>query len=470
MNSKRIQSRLFLISSLAFVLTFLSVAPVYGFNSNLPPPWLAHSKPIYPISSRSHSKSNNNPNKKVSSSSEKPSSNSGSQASNDPETPRASVSKSGKEEPIEDEELNDPETKLSTERAPNVAGDDVSWGQTNKVPATMPSFGVQTAYVQSGSTAVPSATSLLKTQKKAVSPAVAPHLANLLKMCRLSNLPGVLLLHMMGTYAAIRSTSHSFVSTLLHPSMMLVFSTLIITSCSSMVVNDYYDARTGVDVLNSKPSLLAPAPVVKRFLTYLYTGLLTLLVVLPGKASRMSVVVGSLLTFWYTQHLKPKTWIKNVSCAGIIALSPFTSAAAACYTRNLSLSPMLGNIVRMCSMIFFGIMGREIWMDVLDEEGDRTVSIRTVPVVYGKRAACRIVLGLSLCMTLLSVSGPLLELWLSGGTATIWRRLGLSLIGSGMVVRRAIEIVAKDGMNLNLVKQAIEEDKLALVFLMGSFV
>ena len=82
--------------------------------------------------------------------------------------------------------------------------------------------------------------------------------------------------------------------------MLMVLASQIVLTCSSMVLNDYYDARTGVDVLNSKNSFSVPPIVIKRFLSYLYASLLVGVVFLPGKIARMSVVSAAMLTFWYT--------------------------------------------------------------------------------------------------------------------------------------------------------------------------
>lgn len=418
---------------------YLNLMKVEGFNSNLPPPWIARSKIIDPIHSSTRARANSKPKKeKIHHDS---SSNSGSPASKEPEPSNAKT-------------LNHEDKEVASKH------EEQEFSHSDKF-ATM--TGALPSLHYKSPTVAANSPPLVKIQPPVINPAIRPHLAGLLKMCRLSNLPGVVLLHTIGTYLA--SSPNDFISTLMRPSMMLVLLTLGLISCSSMVVNDYYDARTGVDV--HKKVEAPPAVVIKRFLTYMYTCLLTMLVFLPGKISRMSVVTASLLTFWYTQHLKPKTWIKNVTCAGLIALSPFTSAAATCYINNLPLSNALGKLVQVSSVLFLGVTGREIWMDVLDEEGDRKGSIQTVPVVHGKRKACQVVLALTSVMGVISVMGPLIPFVY--GEAP-WRRLALSLIGSGMVLKRALEIVKGNGMDLSLVASAVEEGKLAMLFLMMSFV
>ena len=422
-------------------LFFYNLMKVEGFNSNLPPPWIARSKIIDPINTGARARARTNSKPKEEKIHHESSSNSGSPASKEPETNNANTLTHEDEEVVS--KLKEQEFKHSDKYA--------------TVTGALSSLHSNPPQISSSSTP------LVKVKPPVINPAIRPHLTGLLKMCRLSNLPGVVMLHIVGTYVA--TSSKDFITTLVKPSMVLVLLSLIITSCSSMVVNDYYDARSGVDIYKKVKN--PPAVVIKKFLTYMYTCLLTMLVFLPGKISRMSVVSASLLTFWYTQHLKPKTWIKNVTCAGLVALSPFTSAAATCYTSNQPLSKALGKVLQISSILFLGVMGREIWMDVLDEEGDRKGSVRTVPVVHGKRKACHVVLALTSVMAVISVMGSLIPLLYGEAPG---RRLALSLIGSGMVMKRALEIVKSNGMDLNLIASAIEEGKLALLFLMMSFI
>ena len=116
-----------------------------------------------------------------------------------------------------------------------------------------------------------------------------------------------------------------------------------------------------------------------------------------------------MLTFWYTQHLKPKTWLKNTVCASLIALSPLASGVAAmAYTQipPSGVTPLL----RVVSMLFVGILGREMTMDINDVQDDMKHGVRTVPVVYGRKFASTIGLICSLGVAGLALSGPIVEL------------------------------------------------------------
>ena len=243
-------------------------------------------------------------------------------------------------------------------------------------------------------------------------PSVMSCLRPLIKMTRPSNFPGVVLFHILGVHRALSAGLSSpsisiayskslLLETLRKPQMIIVALALLLTSATSMVVNDYYDARSGTDARNlltqalqknsagtkdgdntynhlDKPLATGDVPMIvaKRFLSYLYAALLVCLCAVPGIASRLTVVVAAMLTFWYTQHLKPRTWLKNVSCAGLIALGPFTSGSAALSlvldgaqgatsAPTLgSVGPALGSLWRLVLTLFAGFMSREILMDV----------------------------------------------------------------------------------------------------------
>lgn len=458
------------------VLFCLSVSPTYAFNSNLPPPWLVRTTTINPISTGSATKSSPTKKSAKSSSNEKvnePSPNSGSPASTDQKPTNPPVARTLQDKSKSQEQKVDSSDKDVDEKAESsVISVDTALRYTrptytrSKAHTTLPATGA--FGIQEKSLKTVAMSPLMQAENKIVDPSVKPHFKSLMKMCRLSNIPGVILLHVVGTYVATSALhSSAFLATLFQPSMLVVLASLLILSSSSMVINDYYDSRTGVDLLNAGKRLQVPAPVIKRFLSYLYTTLLTALVFLPGKITRMSVVFGSLLTFWYTQHLKPKTWIKNVSCAGLIALSPFTSAAAASYIQGNSLVQALPKILQLSTTIFLGVMGREIWMDVLDEDGDRKASIQTIPVKYGKRIACRVAFALSFTMALISNVGHLVTV-LNGEAA--WRSLAFSSMGSAILLTRATQIMMRGGMNSNLTRRAIEEGKLVIFFVLASYV
>lgn len=190
-------------------------------------------------------------------------------------------------------------------------------------------------------------------------PSILISFPTLWAICRPNNFIGILMLHTLGTYLAINRSNTYLVKTLLHPQQIAVLLALLLTSATSMMVNDYYDIRSGVDSHKvRKPK--APPRVMKRVLGLLYAPLLLITAVVPGISARLILLSGAMLTFLYTEHLKPVTWVKTIICALLIAISPLTSGLAAI---SLGFSPpskimckfsIDNSLLRLVTMLFCG--------------------------------------------------------------------------------------------------------------------
>ena len=270
--------------------------------------------------------------------------------------------------------------------------------------------------------------------------------------------------HVLGTYLAIKGTKESLTQLLSTPTMCVVMLTLVLTSATSMVVNDYYDTKLGVDSLRRTRPLVSgsvPMAVAKRFLYYLYAALLLSLALVPGVPARLSVVIGLMLTFWYTKHLKPITWLKNVVCASLIALSPLTSGSAALAGIHQSTWHVVTvmPLWRLTGMLLCGFLGREIMMDITDVADDRLHRVRTVPVKYGRKFASLVALlatGLSVLLALLGKESP--RQWAFAGLGSVW------------LLTRAWQVWRVNGEDQNVVDRAIEDGKKSVLLLLASFV
>lgn len=281
---------------------------------------------------------------------------------------------------------------------------------------------------------------------------IGTYLYALFLMCRPSNFPIVALFHVLGVHQAVQlwktsvatSISSSLAlscpslkSVLLDPSMIMVLISLLLVTSTSMITNDYYDARNGVDAVQiegpdkNSPTQnqyehyhplaqgLIPFSITKTFDSYLYAILLLSSAFVPGVISRLFVIGGAIITYLYTVHLKPKTWIKNASCAALVSMSPVTSGLAAwhvlCHGKVVGTIPattatastaaisasatvvantippvisiMKSPLLFLVVALFAGIMSREILMDITDCEGDARAGITTVPVKYGRKFA-----------------------------------------------------------------------------------
>jgi hypothetical protein len=185
-------------------------------------------------------------------------------------------------------------------------------------------------------------------------------------LTRPSNFPGIVVFHVLGIYLALSSVGRmdAFVHVLLgNPSMWLVFSSIVLVSSTSMVVNDYYDAKLGRDKNTDRPLAKGTLsfPLVRRYLSYLYAASLLCSALLPGAPARLSVLFALMLTYKYTNSLKPITWVKNAVCAFLIAFAPLTSGSAALFLVSEKAGMMsglsilgVGSIWRVAAMVSFG--------------------------------------------------------------------------------------------------------------------
>jgi 4-hydroxybenzoate polyprenyltransferase len=441
-------------------------------------------------------------------------------------------------------------------------------------------------------------------------PTIKSCLKPLIRSMRPGNIPGVVLFHLIGVHRSLSLLYNQktykmslFIQTAIKPSIMLTLFTLLLIVSTSMMVNDYFDARSGVDLvkiinigqspqlnhnddnvhssnnnkndqqyeiihpniasllatssstlstsfsmnhnnhqissnsssssvsvnndnlLNTKPlaSGEVPLQIAKNFLSILYGVLLLTITILPGVSTRLLAIIGSMITFYYTQHIKPKTWLKNISCALLMSLAPLTSgfatlnhptivhdvglAAAASASTSILPSSMSASSLPLSSKnsvgfwmawkalgplfcsLFCGFMGREMMMDITDRDADKDAGIYTVPVVYGKRIASKIILLFWLGTGVFASIGPMMEVWsmlcniLKGGfsssmlqfgsivnviTDSAVRRLSFALLGGTWLLVRAIQVVKSEGQDEVLMKKAIEEGKLNVLLILAS--
>jgi len=304
------------------------------------------------------------------------------------------------------------------------------------------------------------------------------------RLSRPSNFPATVFFHALGVHLALQSLPMprpSLIQALFHPSLLLSMFAILLVTSSSMIVNDYYDAKSGTDALNNSSAAhyhpisngRVPLPLAKSFLVYMYTVLLFTTAFLPGIATRVSVIMASLLTFWYTQHLKPKTWIKNLSCAGLIALCPLTSASATShvFSSRLNLGVLIPTLGRLILTLFTGILSREIFMDISDYEGDKLANIATIPVQYGRRFASYFSTAVVSLMSAIVLIKPMVEACNASfhNNAQVVKLI-LAISGCGIALTDAVKVMKTEGMESKVVDRAVDRGKLAVMFILASFV
>jgi 4-hydroxybenzoate polyprenyltransferase len=130
-------------------------------------------------------------------------------------------------------------------------------------------------------------------------------------------------------------------------------------------------------------------------------------------------------------------------------------------------------LLRLFAVVFIGIVGREMTMDINDIEDDEKHGVRTVPVVYGRRFASTIAVLCSLCVLSLGVLGPLhdfVSLSTTGGREAVVRRLAMAALGGLAQLRRSWQVLETEGRDTDIVDVAVNEGLLTVIIIMASFV
>lgn len=162
---------------------------------------------------------------------------------------------------------------------------------------------------------------------------------------------------------------------------LLGFITGFTFLAAANAVNDYYDRN--IDAVN-EPSRPIPSGVIqpKEALSYVFilsaTGFFTAF--LTNVQSLTIAIVAWFLSMYYAMMGKSTGVFGNL-VVGICVALPFIYGGFA-VESGLSLI-----LVLFAAMAFFSTIGREITKGIVDVEGDKLQSVKTVAVLYGSRTA-----------------------------------------------------------------------------------
>jgi geranylgeranylglycerol-phosphate geranylgeranyltransferase len=188
-----------------------------------------------------------------------------------------------------------------------------------------------------------------------------------------------------------------------------IFDTLLIMS-TSMILNDLFDIP--LDKINNprRPLITGEVKVEEAIaLSSILLGLTEYLnfMYLP---SNLQIVIHTAIAniLIYTPILKKIPFIKNLSCAGLVAFSVFFAGLTANPIIDFGFNKNWGLLAINSQLIFFGSLYTEILLDMCDIDGDKQNGILTLPVIYGKNMAFEIANSIAyfnilLCFTELSI-------------------------------------------------------------------
>jgi geranylgeranylglycerol-phosphate geranylgeranyltransferase len=211
-----------------------------------------------------------------------------------------------------------------------------------------------------------------------------------LQLARVHNIFPSILLALVGGAAAARSIP----TALLSPAVWAAALASAGVAVASMAVNDYFDRA--VDRVNRPdkpiPSGRVPADGAVLLAACLYIAVLAAACLMDPYALRAVIAFSSTVTMLYTPVLKKLPVVKNLTVAAVIALAPIAGALAvsgggAGGAVAAAGAEAVRRLLPCAAFAFFGVVYREILMDIHDMDGDLAEGVVTVPALCGRGGA-----------------------------------------------------------------------------------
>ena len=196
----------------------------------------------------------------------------------------------------------------------------------------------------------------------------------ILRLIRAENIPPTIILFLAGGWTSGLSWQNT-----ISPQFLVSGLITIMVLSASMIINDLFDIE--IDKTNHPSRPRVTGEITKKeafnyYITLLWSSEVLNLFFLPKHIQSLVHMIIFVVSV-YTPYLKPIPFIKNITCASIIAFSVFFASVA---SSGFILTPLSQILSRF---IFLGSLQTELLLDMRDYEGDRLNSIHTVPVIYG---------------------------------------------------------------------------------------
>jgi len=183
--------------------------------------------------------------------------------------------------------------------------------------------------------------------------------------------------------------------------LILGFVTSFTLTGASMAINDYYDRE--IDAIN-EPNRPIPSGAVSPKEALSFAAVLSLVgfaaALMTSESCLIVAVIAWMIFVTYTTKGK-RTGLPGNLLVSTCVVIPFIYGGFV--VENLKLS-----VILFAAMAFLSNTGREVVKGIVDVEGDRSQSVRTIALLFGERTAA----VLSSILSVLAVSlSPLPWLW-----------------------------------------------------------
>ena len=229
-------------------------------------------------------------------------------------------------------------------------------------------------------------------------------IGNFLQLIRWKNLVMIALIQLLFRYVYFPTFAIDTSLDNLHFSL-LVLATLCIAAAGN-IINDIYDIKA--DSINKPTKLLITSPRRKKTANLLYVilnvigfvlGLYISIVI--GYSSFVGIfVLTALLLKWYSSYLKKKPLIGNIVVSVLISLSIlivgfFDIIPAITEENGIRQYHGFYSLVDYALFAFMLNFLREIIKDIEDVNGDLSLKMKTLPIIFGRKRTRNIAFGLS---------------------------------------------------------------------------
>lgn len=227
--------------------------------------------------------------------------------------------------------------------------------------------------------------------KKEKNQIIQNKIQSFLKLIRANNIPATTFLCFSGGFIMnpyfipLFQNNYFWISTLITNLIMSV----------NMVINDIFDIE--VDRINSPERPLITGEISRKEAIGYTIGLLGLVEAISmcflNIRSQLIINSAILFTLIYTPILKRILFVKNLSCATIVAFSLFFTGISSFDEKSIFLvkdilqNPRFHILYTAISLIFCGSFTNEILLDIRDSEGDAKQNILTLPNTFGNMNA-----------------------------------------------------------------------------------
>ena len=186
---------------------------------------------------------------------------------------------------------------------------------------------------------------------------------------------------------------------------LLVLATICIAAAGN-IINDIYDIKA--DIINKPTKLLITNPKRKKAANYFYIVLNVIgfslglyISIKIGNSSFVGIfILTALLLKWYSSYLKKKPLIGNIVVSILISLSIlivgiFDLIPAITEENGVRQYHGFYSLVDYAIFAFMFNFLREIIKDIEDVNGDLSLNMETLPILFGRKRTRNITFGLS---------------------------------------------------------------------------